>query len=232
MSKRYFKKYSDRQIKILSTWISRNKFIYENIISCKKEETSFHDAKILINANKNSDKDINKSESENVAEIYVEIKEEEFFWFSRTGNIGFDYISAFKFRNNQWKEKVYNEYKFWISKDNIVEFIENIEVLKWGKLKMCDADIQLFYVENEKGEVIFCEAYNNWLLQKNISHFEKNYNLRINKKSDYKLEDNWESAVYLLKPKDVEEYRIKNLSDLINCINMRPINHFTKKRGY
>lgn len=129
--------------------------------------------------------------------VIIEVKEEEFFWYNKTGNIGLDYLSAFgflpesSFRKGQW-----------IRKENLSNFLNEIEIYRKGKLFLCDADIQLFYCE-DNGEIKLLKAYNNKCLKDKRGIFENEYDLRVNNKNAYDRSvssDSWESAAYFIKP--------------------------------
>ena len=78
----YFKEYQSRELKYMCEYINDVPWLSEFIKEVKQDNTSLHD---LIVVGKNG------------AEYTVEVKEDEIFWFSRTGNIGLDYISSFRF---------------------------------------------------------------------------------------------------------------------------------------
>ena len=101
--------------------------------------------------------------------------------------------------------------------------MENIDVQKWGKLKTCDADIQLFYVEGESGEALFMKAYDNRALQGYLPEIEKSFRMRINNKAPYASRtDSWESSAYYLNPmttprlKEMEVNTLEELEKLLS----------------
>ncbi len=204
----YFNKYSSRELYILEKWISCIPDLENLVEGFSNHNTGYHDAIVKF---KNDWK-----------MLIVEIKEEEFYWFNKTGNIGLDYISAFKFINELEKQKTISN-NFWIKKEDLLNFKGKIEILKGGKLMTCDSDIQIFYAENSKGETIFLRAYNNIKLKENINYFETNFNLRINNKAIYDSStDNWESCAYFVNPnkdvflKSIEIKTIDNLMELLS----------------
>ena len=74
----------------------------------------------------------------------------------------------------------------------------------------------------DKGRTILMIPYSNDKLQNEgfIDYIKSKYRLRINKKSDYGLNDDWESAAFFVKPEDqfLMKCRIDSLDDLIDCI--------------
>ena len=188
----YFEKYANRELAIAYLW--RDRFNLSKIIKeIKKDNTGFHDLKAIID----------ESYKDEYGDYFlIEVKEEEKKWFCKTGNIGLDYISAFHFKDKE-KEKYWKtRKKFWVNSSEIEKFEKkDINVDKWGKLKTCDAHIQLFYVESERNSPIFLKAYCNSCLKKSVNYFKSNYNLRINNKSIYdSSSDTWESAAFFVNP--------------------------------
>lgn len=202
-----FTRYSSREDMIIEKWINGTEWLVNEVEGYEPDNTGFHDYRVQL---------------KDGSTFTVEVKEEEYYWYNRTGNIGLDFISAFHFRSRErevyWKNHKY----FWVPTYEIGSFLENdIDVLKWGKLITCDADVQLFYVE-DKGRTILMIPYSNYKLQNEgfIDYIKSKYRLRINKKSDYGLNDDWESAAFFVKPEDqfLMKCRIDSLDDLIDCI--------------
>jgi len=183
----YFKKYSNREEAILNYWIETTSWVKDKFIRCIEDHTPFHDWKVFVNID---GKELS---------LTVQIKEEENFWFNKTGNLGLDFISAFEFLKDEFRREVENS-SFWIDKNKIEEFLsKKIKVLKWGKLVTCDSAIHIFFVEKK-----ICQAYDNSKLKAIKTYLKSNYPLRINKKKDYGLSDVWESAAFFVKPDDKE----------------------------
>ncbi|MFW5649525.1 MAG: hypothetical protein ACOCG5_10580 [Candidatus Alkaliphilus sp. MAG34] len=206
MDASYFSKYSTREGMIVRKWINNNTWLRNAIRKFRPDNTGFHDYKIQL-----KDGTI----------FTVEVKEEEYYWYNRTGNIGLDFISAFYFRSGERERYWKNRRHYWVPIDEIDIFLNrDIDVSKWGKLRTCDADVQLFYIEN-KNRAILMKAYNNNRLQDQqfINYIKGNYRLRINKKSDYGLSDSWESAAFFVKPQDRKliECEINSLEELRAC---------------
>ncbi|MEM2175660.1 MAG: hypothetical protein QXI58_08600 [Candidatus Micrarchaeia archaeon] len=201
-----FSRYSEREIEIIYYWLKKKNML-DLVESVNRDNTPFHDAVVIF---------------KDGLEVIIEVKEEENYWFNKTGNLGLDFISAFKFKNESWEKKVKNEMRFWIEPEFLEDFLSNIEILKYGKLVTCDADIHIFYVEND-GSVTFCEAYNNWGLQGDIEYFKKNFRLRVNDKKRYGLPDNWESAAYFVKPENIEKHKIISYEHLIRAVKRRKL---------
>lgn len=209
----YFGEYSSREEYIVQKWI--HEFFDPQWIDCQyiPDNTGFHDCKIQFEYGWTN------------YEFIVQIKEEEAYWYDRTWNLWFDFLSAFKYRDDDVKEYVLkNNYR--IPSRHIEKFVKNwINVGKFGKLITCDADIHIFYVEEDNThETKFIHAYNNYTLQSEeyIEYIIGHYKLRVNKKSDYDLADNWESAAFFIKPTEqmIKNAEINHVEDLISiCEN-------------
>lgn len=200
----YFQAYSSREFYIICEWVRRTKWLRDKVVRCERHNTPFHDALLTLLYGKEEIK------------IFIQVKEEEWYWYSRTGNVGLDYISAFKYKNEEIKRFV-REHNNWIKPEDLEYFIENIEVHKWGKLITCDAHIHIFYVENDTGEVVLCNAYDNAKLKHMLPEINKQHRLRINDKPAYGLKDDWESAAYFVKPAVIESCLIKTFEDLMDA---------------
>ncbi len=206
-----FDKYSSRESYIIKQWVENTDWLKAIVVDFIPDNTGFHDYKLRLN---------------NGTEIIVEIKEEEHRWYGKTGNIGLDFISAFYFKEESYRTFYVNK-QYWVDKTRIKQFLSNeIEVKKFGKLKACDADIQLFYCEDKNKNIVLMKAYNNHLLQERdfIKHLYDNYNLRINRKSDYHLTDDWESAAFFCNPHcdaKLSGCEIKSIEDLNNIAYMK-----------
>lgn len=201
-----FKRYANREEYIIHQFVNNNEWLSNIVSDVKPDNTGFHDYKLILNDGK---------------QIIVEIKEEEYYWYSKTGNIGLDFLSAFSFKNDFVKNKYYHN-NLWVNKGTINEFIKEINVDKFGKLFTCDANIQLFYCEDENKNPILLKAYSNIKLKENsfVEYLKNNYNLRINNKKNYKLKDDWESAAFFIQPSDkrLEKCEINSYDDLIGTL--------------
>jgi hypothetical protein len=134
-------------------------------------------------------------------EIFFEIKIDELFWVGKTGNIGFDYISAFQFRNDASRSRWMPKNGAFVDVSSHADFMRDIEVLSFGKLFQTVADLHVFTVFSEKGQPLIVEAITSSDLIRLRPHFEEKFSLRINNKVDYESKtDSWESAVYLANP--------------------------------
>jgi len=213
MSENYFDMYTDRELMIACLWINKLG-LFKIIKGIQEDHTGYHDLKVIVR------EDYAKEFGDF---IILEVKEEEDFWFSKTGNIGLDYISAFSFKDKASEEYWKREKNFWVPPEEIENFEKDIIVKKWGKLKTCDAHLQIFYVEDkESNKPKFLQAYCNRCLQRLTGYLRKHYKLRINNKSLYgSKEDTWESAAYFVNPvKDpfLRECEINTLEDLKKCL--------------
>lgn len=206
-----FIKYGSREEKIMNDWIDATPWLKEIVEIVEKDNTPLHDAKITLKTGQT---------------YTVEIKEEEDYWYSKTGNFGFDYISVFYFNDEDKKEAWLGDgndnKKYWINRNRLVSFKNDIRVNKYGKLITCDADIQLHTVyDKETKKLKIVKAYNSKLLTspKFVEYAQNNYNLRINKKNNYGLNDDWESAAYMINPlndKELISCEIVNKEQLFN----------------
>lgn len=181
----YYNEYGSRELVFMNKYVSSQSWLSDFVKEIKKDNTSLHDLLIITNNGK---------------QYTVEVKEDEIFWFSKTGNIGLDYISSFRFKNINDKEKWPS---LWVPSNEISYFESIISVEKYGKLITCDADFQFYYVLDEsKQNFIFAALYDNRKLKnaKFVNYLKSNYKLRINDKKKYKLPDNWESAAFFVNP--------------------------------
>ena len=199
--KDYFDKYVNREEAILNHWIDSNSWIKEIFVKYEDDHTPFHDWKVFIKFD------------ENIFYFTIQIKEEESYWYNKTGNLGLDFISAFNFLDQEFKKEI-EENNYWVSSKDMDDFLNNkIKVLKWGKLITCDSNIHIFFVKDE-----FCQAYSNSKIKSEdmIIHLKLRYSLRVNKKQDYGLADNWESAAFFVKPSDekLKSCEINNMEEL------------------
>lgn len=170
-------------------------------------------------------------ESLKISVIKFEIKEDDFFWYSKTGNVGFDYLSAFEFKgeNERLKHGVIDNKGAWVKKENLTGFQNDITVFTFGKLFNTEADINIFFVENKEKEIILLEAMTTEKFQETKEFLELNYSLKINNKSIYKSStDTWESAAYYVNLKD--SYFKDKLLNSVNFIEM--VNYHFNKRAF
>ena len=200
MSKDNFTAYTSKEMRIFQTFVDSNPWLKNELKEFYLDNTSFHDLKCEMN---------------NGYSFTVEVKEEERYWFDKTGNLGLDYISAFIFKRNKylWTRK----HKYWVDIEKLKSFMEDINILKWGKLVTCDADVQLFYVKDK-----LCRVYDNSKLKspKFVKYLNSNYKLRINNKHAYNISENWESAAYFVgnQNSNLNECLVDNMKNLNNAI--------------
>lgn len=185
-----FTKYTNREVEYFKKFINDTEWLTEYIKEVYRDNTSLHDLIMVTADNK---------------KFTIEVKEDEHYWFSRTGNIGLDYISAFNYKNYMYKNNFPN---LWVPSNEINNFEKNIVVHKYGKLITCDSDLQFYFVvDKTSNKFIFSKLYSNKKLQSEhfLSYLKNNYDLRINDKARYGLADNWESAAFFVNPlKDLE----------------------------
>ena len=198
----YFAEYNSRELAYMKKFINEIEWLSSYIKEVKRDNTSFHDLIIITNDGN---------------EYTVEVKEDEYYWYSRTGNIGLDYISAFKFNNYDDKNKWRN---LWVPSSDIKYFEESIDVKKYGKLVTCDADFQFYFVLDEKKQdFVFARLYSNKKMKDLdfVTYLKNSYSLRINDKNRYGLTDNWESAAFFINPlKDskLQECEINSVEEM------------------
>lgn len=198
----YFKEYGSRELKFMQKFIRNHKWLDTYFKEVKPDNTSLHDLMLVTYDNK----------------IYtVEVKEDEYYWYSKTNNIGLDYISSFTFNDKKDENKWNN---LWVNSNEISYFEEVITVKKYGKLITCDADFQFYFVLNEdKTEFVYAKLYSNKKLKAPnfIQYLKNNYRLRINDKRRYNLKDCWESAAFFVNPlkdKMLQACEINNINDI------------------
>lgn len=195
----YFGNYSNKQLEIVEMYVSKTSWIKDEILDIIEDSTSFHDVICTLKSGKT---------------LIIQVKEEEAYWFTKTNNLGLDYISAFDFIRNS------DEYlrTRWIKPEDHQKFLDDIEIRKWGKLITCDADVHLFYV---KGVGFW--LYDNHILQsyRTLQWLKSNYKLRINDKKQYGIEEDWDSAAFFVKPSHqvLIQAKIDNLHKLFTAID-------------
>lgn len=167
------KGYVDREIFVLNSWINNTPYLNgakgtKNNIS----DISAVDAKLIL---------------PNKKEYLVEIKVEDDLPF-KTGNLGFDLISAFTWKNKPnygWTP--------------IHLFLEQVNIQKWGSFLDVSYDILLKGLyQNRKLQNIIA-MWGAKLRTAEIWNYVKyNLNCKANNKKQYGLNDDWESAFFVL----------------------------------
>lgn len=142
--------------------------------------------------------------------LLIEVKQESYSRFSRWGQLGFDLISVFQF-----KEGMSFDSKPHYPRD-YDRFIATVDInrpgFKWGKLAYSNADIWLFYVKNPNGGYYFCEGYD-YAKMKNdriITYLRRMCQFAVNSKNANQMShrDTWQSATFFVNPNQVEQYKI------------------------
>ena len=193
----YFDIYGeDAELEAIQQWIDtidglRDKVMEDGI---KKEHRVGHDYVIYF-------KDGSKT--------IVEVKNEEDYWYSITGNITIDAISSFDVESEEIQEYIDNN-RNWIEKEDYQRFLEGININRRGSLYDSDADIMVKRIID--GD--FIQAYDMQQLKRDANQFETGYRLRINDKKSYGIEENWKSATYCIPPSDLEEYEINSYEEI------------------
>lgn len=154
--------------------------------------------------------------------LLIEVKQESYSRFSRWGQLGFDLISVFQF-----KQGMYFDSRSHYPRD-YDRFIATVDIdrpgFKWGKLAYSNADIWLFYVKNPEGGYFFCEGYD-YARMKNdriVTYLRRVCQFAVNSKNSSQMShrDTWQSATFFVNPSQVEAYRITQ-------VTFREINNFT-----
>ena len=139
----------------------------------------------------------------------VEVKNEEAYWYDRTGNIALDAISAFDVESEEIQEYIDNN-NYWIEKEDYQRFLEGINVKRRGSLYDSDADIMVKRIIDRD----FIQAYDMQQLKRDANQFETGYRLRINDKESYGIEEEHESAIFCVQPSDLQEYEINSYEEI------------------
>lgn len=142
--------------------------------------------------------------------LLIEVKQESYSRFSRWGQLGFDLISVFQF-----KQGMHFDSKPHYPRD-YDSFIATVDIerpgFKWGKLAYSNADIWLFYVKDPQGGYYFCEGYD-YAKMKNdriITYLRRMCQFAVNSKNSNQMShrDTWQSATFFVNPSQVEQYKI------------------------
>ncbi|WP_058865907.1 hypothetical protein [Chloracidobacterium thermophilum] len=207
----HFSRYSQKESHILEIWKAKSGLIPSGW-NIQKDNTPYHDAKVIL---------------PDGSHFLVQVKEEEARWYTITGNIGLDYISAFSFIDKAYETKCLKVLERWIPPEEIPTFFKKIKVEKHGKLITCDAHVHVFYVggKGATGETespLLLRTYcNQWLKSEAfISHLKSKYRLRINNKKAYNIDESWHSAAFFLSPSDdmLRKGEIDTHEKLLKCI--------------
>ncbi|QUW01729.1 hypothetical protein J8C02_12620 [Chloracidobacterium sp. MS 40/45] len=207
----HFSRYSRKESHILDIW-KANSGLIPHEWNIQKDNTPYHDAKVIL---------------PDGTQFLVQVKEEEARWYTRTGNIGLDYISAFSFIDKAYETNCLKTLNHWIPPKEISTFLKKIKVEKYGKLKTCDAHVHVFYVGGKgatgKTELpLLLKTYcNQWLKSEAfIDYLKSKYSLRINNKKAYNIDESWHSAAFFLSPSDdmLRKGEIDTHEKLLKCI--------------
>ena len=102
-----FTRYSSREDMIIEKWINGTEWLVNEVIRFEPDNTGFHDYRVWL---------------KDGSTFTVEVKEEEYYWYNRTGNIGLDFISAFHFRSRE-RERYWKNYNnYWVPTNEIAGF--------------------------------------------------------------------------------------------------------------
>ena len=176
------KGYTEEELKALVDWTKQD-WLKKHTITTKKNNAKKITAvdTILVT---DFDKDI---------ELKVEVKIEEPKYFETTGNVTFDALSSFKFKDES--KKAYT----WFQYDDLCKLID---IRKKGTFFDTEPDIIL---KRCKGKDVFIAYDNHILTSKEFQDYViKKYRVKVNPKKDYGLDDTWESAFFCV-PKDDKE---------------------------
>lgn len=198
----YFDTYSIDEIPIVEAWINKIDGLRDKVVSVTPDNTSHHDVSLVLRTD-GCGKDLPSQ-----IRLSIEVEQEESYWFTRTGRITIDAISAFVYSDEaRAKQLMFNG---WVRVSDLREFLKCINVKRYGKIKECDANIQIKKIRDTD----FLVGYDNMKLVNNRGYIERNFDLRINNKQRYGLTDNWESATYCLQPSVLDFCTIRTIDDV------------------
>ncbi len=84
--------------------------------------------------------------------ILIEVKEEDYKRFSKYGDLGIDFISAFNFKHSEDVTRWKGAPK---SPARLQEFLSSINVTKWGKLTYSKSHLWLFFVTDPSNKIVY-----------------------------------------------------------------------------
>lgn len=193
------KNYVQKEMSALLEWVYSNKWLSDITVEVKKS-----------NINNLSDTDCLIKTSLDKKELLVEIKIEN-SWPLTTKNLTLDAISAFQFKKEYEQISYEEKYKTMYKYD---DFVKMINIDKLGTAFNSKADIILKKVEDTNLLLVF----NNHKLQSDEFHkyLKENCKLKANPKDDYNIEEDWESAFFIISLFDetLNSARIIGESDL------------------
>ena len=152
--------------------------------------------------------------------LLFEVKQESTARFSRWGQLGFDMISQFQFKEGRtFDKRVHHPRDF----ERFMSCVDKERPgFKWGKVRYSGSDIWLFYVKDEAGQYVFCEGYDFAKMKENtiMAYLSYNCPFAVNSKNSRQMshEDTWQSATFFVYPRQIEQYKItpESFLDLLN----------------
>lgn len=114
VNRHYFQHYSEAEEEIMRQWIENTVWIPKGT-TYVRSNTPFHDGLLIL---------------PDGCQCLVEVKVDEAYWYTRTGNIAIDYISAFEFKSPQLRIKFCDSYRRWVNPSAHQHFLESIFVHK------------------------------------------------------------------------------------------------------
>lgn len=185
----------DEEIRVVKAYLKRNKIEYEKV--WKHHDANAGDVMVLF---------------PNKLYSLFEVKQESYKRFSKYGEYGIDFLSAFLFKAGV-NEKAWQT----INKpQKINDFLNAIETdtktLKLGKLAYSYSDVWLFYVKDESGEYTHLECYDGRKVETKefFDYLKKHCCFAVNKKTSKELShnDKFHSATFFIKPEKLKNMRI------------------------
>lgn len=166
---------------------------------------------VIVEKNSSWDSSDTIAVTDDSRRILVEVKEEASWRWTRYGELGIDMISAFRYvraPSKNWKTPHRGIENF-----NLLR--SDIKVGKWGKLGYSKSNIWLFaaYDDKQNKHLAFLEGYDGEKLQEMGGWMKHNAPFAVNRKDDSQAshDDDYCSAAFFVKPKDIESCRIKTL---------------------
>lgn len=141
----------------------------------------------------------------NGKQVLIEVKEEAYKRFTTYGDLGIDYISVFSFK------RAADEY-LWKGSPKPAsrheEFLEAIDVKKYGKLIYSTSDLWLFFVKSPSGDIYYHSFLDGCkVVSKEFgSYLKNNCKFAVNNKpvTQDSHSDRHQSAVYFINHADGE----------------------------
>lgn len=186
----------EREIELTIAYMERNGYSRNEISVKKCADADAADAEVIL---------------PNGRRITFEVKEEASYRWTRYGELGIDMISSFKYKSTPSED--------WTrphrGSRELDRLLSEIDIKKWGKISYSKADVWLFaaYSDNNNSQVDFLEGYHGDEIKSLGKWMKENCAFAVNRKPSWQgsYADNWESAVFFVKPRDLERYRVTSI---------------------